>query len=175
LSIQNAPRTFNEQFENIVRRFPDRIAFRLKTPKGYTTVSYGEAYHQARSVAQGLLALELPHRSRVAILSENRPEWVVAYLGIYLSGMVAVPLDTQISPAEWRLLLDDAEAHTVFAGPAVQFHSIQSRRIMMRGRSLPDSSTGLPGFPIRRRSLRLSLPISSPSSTRQGQQARPKG
>jgi long-chain acyl-CoA synthetase len=132
LSIQNAPRTFNEQFENIVRRFPDRIAFRLKTPKGYTTVSYGEAYHQARSVAQGLLALELPHRSRVAILSENRPEWVVAYLGIYLSGMVAVPLDTQISPAEWRLLLDDAEAHTVFVSglllPKLQEASANLRR-----------------------------------------------
>ena len=97
--MPNAPRTFNEQFENIVRRFPDRTAFRLKTPQGYSTVSYRDAHSQARSVASGLLALDLKRGSRVAILSENRPEWVVAYLGIYLSGMVAVPLDTQISPA----------------------------------------------------------------------------
>ncbi len=110
----NAPRTFNEQFENVVRRFPDRIAFRLKTPHGYPTVPYREAYRQARSVALGLLAMDLKRGSRVGILSENRPEWVVAYLGIYLSGMIAVPLDTQISPAEWRRLLDDAEAHIVF-------------------------------------------------------------
>jgi long-chain acyl-CoA synthetase len=114
LSVQQAPRTFNERFETVARRFPDRIAFRLKTPKGYTTVSYHEAYMQARAVAQGLLALELKPGSRVGILSENRPEWVVAYLGSYLSGMVAVPLDAQISPAEWRRLLDDAEAHTIF-------------------------------------------------------------
>ncbi|MBP1623806.1 MAG: AMP-dependent synthetase and ligase, partial [Acidobacteria bacterium] len=112
--MQNAPRTFNEQFENIVRRFPDRIAFRLKTPQGYPTVPYREAYRQARAVATGLLALGLKCGNRVAILSENRPEWVVTYLGIYLSGMIAVPLDTQISSAEWRRLMDDAEAHTVF-------------------------------------------------------------
>ncbi len=112
--MPNAPRTFNEQFENIVRRFPDRTAFRLKTPQGYPTVSYRDAHSQARSVASGLLALDLKRGSRVAILSENRPEWVVAYLGIYLSGMVAVPLDTQISPAEWRRLLDDSQTHIVF-------------------------------------------------------------
>ena len=112
--MPNAPRTFTEQFENIVRRFPDRTAFRLKTLQGYSTVSYGDAYRQARSVALGLIALDLKRGSRVAILSENRPEWVVAYLGIYLSGMVAVPLDTQISPAEWRRLLDDSQVHIVF-------------------------------------------------------------
>ncbi len=53
------PRTFNEQFETVVRRFPDRVAFRLKTPDGYTTVPYHEAYRQARLVAQGLIALDL--------------------------------------------------------------------------------------------------------------------
>lgn len=114
MSPQSTPQTFNEQFEKTVRRFPERIAFRQKTPQGYPTVSYREAYRRARNVGIGLLALGLKPGDRVAILSENRPEWVVAYLGIYLSGLVAVPLDTQISPAEWRRLLDDAEARTVF-------------------------------------------------------------
>jgi long-chain acyl-CoA synthetase len=109
------PLTFNQQFEEIVRHFPDRTAFRLKTPQGYPTVSYREAYRQAKGVALGLLASGLKHGSRVAILSENRPEWVVAYLGIYISGMTAVPLDTQISPAEWRRLIDDSEAPVIFA------------------------------------------------------------
>ena len=114
MDTHNAPATFNQQFEAIVRRFPDRTAFRLKTPHGYTTVSYREAYRQAMGVALGLLALGLKSGSRVAILSENRPEWVVAYLGAYLSGMIAVPLDTQLSPQEWRRLLDDSEAQTAF-------------------------------------------------------------
>ena len=62
-----------------------------------------------------MLAMGLKQGSRVAILSENRPEWVVAYIGTYLAGMIAVPLDTQISPSEWRRLLDDSETQIVFA------------------------------------------------------------
>jgi long-chain acyl-CoA synthetase len=111
---QAPPQTFNQKFEEIARRFPDRVAFRLKTPQGYTTVPYREAYRQSAAVARALIAMNLTRGSRVAILSENRPEWVVAYLGSYLSGMIAVPLDAQLSPAEWRRLLDDSETQTVF-------------------------------------------------------------
>jgi long-chain acyl-CoA synthetase len=111
---QTSPQTFNQKFEEIARRFPGRTAFRLKTPQGYTTVTYSEAHHQSTGVALALHAMGLTRGSRVAILSENRPEWVVAYLGSYLAGMVAVPLDTQISPSEWRHLLDDSETQTVF-------------------------------------------------------------
>ncbi len=108
------PQTFNQQFEEIVRRFPGRTAFRQKTPQGYPTTSYLETYRQVRGVASGLLALGFKPGSRVSILSENRPEWVVAYLGIYMAGMIAVPLDAQISPAEWRLLIDDSESYLIF-------------------------------------------------------------
>jgi long-chain acyl-CoA synthetase len=111
---QTPPQTFNQKFEEIARRFPDRVAFRLKTPLGYTTIPYHEAFRQSRMIATGLLALGLNRGSRVAILSENRPEWVVAYLGSYLAGMIAVPLDTQISPSEWRRLLDDSETQVIF-------------------------------------------------------------
>jgi long-chain acyl-CoA synthetase len=108
------PETFNRQLEEVVRRVPERIAFRLKTPTGYSDISYGEAYRQAKGIAVGLLLSGLKHGSRVAILSENRPEWVIAYLGAYLSGMIAVPLDTQLSPSEWRTLIDDSEAQVIF-------------------------------------------------------------
>ncbi|MFH1010298.1 MAG: AMP-binding protein, partial [bacterium] len=114
IALNPPPKTINQRFEEIVCRFPDRVAFRLKTPEGYPTVSYRDAYRQSKGVALGLVAMGLQRGTRVAILSENRPEWVVAYLGIYLAGMIAVPLDTQISPSEWRRLLDDSEAETVF-------------------------------------------------------------
>ncbi|HYK88025.1 MAG TPA: AMP-binding protein, partial [Acidobacteriota bacterium] len=107
--------TFNRRFEEIAGRFPDRIAFRLKTPAGYRTFTYREAHLQSHAVAAGLLGLGLQKGARIAILSENRPEWVIAYLGIFLSGGTVVPLDPQISPQEWRRLLDDSESQMVFA------------------------------------------------------------
>jgi long-chain acyl-CoA synthetase len=114
MNQHSLPETFTRQFEAVVHRVPERIAFRLKTPQGYTSVSYREAYHQAKGAALGLLASGLKPGSRIAILSENRPEWVIAYLGAYLSGMIAVPLDAQISPAEWRTLIEDSESQAVF-------------------------------------------------------------
>jgi long-chain acyl-CoA synthetase len=111
--------TFNEKFAEIFQRYPDRIAFRLKTPEGFRTYTYRSTYDQSRGVARGLLARGLSRGARVAVLSENRPEWVVAYLGIYLAGSIVVPLDTQISPAEWRCLIDDSESLTVFVSGAL--------------------------------------------------------
>ncbi len=106
--------TFSRQFESNARKSPERIAFRVKTARGYREVSYGEVCRQSRLVATGLIAMGLQARARVAIVSENRPEWVIACIGIYMAGATVVPLDAQISEAEWRRLLDDSESHTVF-------------------------------------------------------------
>ncbi len=106
--------TYNQLFEQAARRFPQRIAFRIKTADGYQATTYDEVRRQARAVANGLLAMGLHPGARVAILSENRPEWVFAYLGIFLAGCTAVPLDSQISAGEWRKLLNDSESQTVF-------------------------------------------------------------
>ncbi len=106
---------YTEHFEEVAARFSGRIAFRLKTPDGYRTMSYAEVRRQVLGVARGLVALGLKRGARVAVLSENRPEWVIAYLGAYFAGLTAVPLDPQISPAEWRRLLEDSESQAVFA------------------------------------------------------------
>jgi long-chain acyl-CoA synthetase len=106
--------TFIERFEEVSRRSPDRIAVRLKTPTGYRQLTYAELHRQVRGVALALAAQGLQQQERVAILSENRPEWVVCYLGIFQAGATVVPLDPQISPAEWRRLLDDSEAKSIF-------------------------------------------------------------
>jgi len=106
--------TFTRHFAAVVNRAPERTAFKLKTPDGYTSVSYGEAYRSIRGTALGLLMLGIGRGERIAILSENRPEWAIAYLGSYFAGTVAVPLDTQISPEEWRRLIDDSESKVVF-------------------------------------------------------------
>ncbi len=106
--------TYDLRFEEIVQRGPDRIAIKHKTPAGYRHTTYAELHRLVHGVALGLSARGLPPQGRVAILSENRPEWAVAYLGICAAGGIAVPLDPQISPAEWLRLLEDAEVHALF-------------------------------------------------------------
>ncbi|MCL2878445.1 MAG: AMP-binding protein, partial [Acidobacteria bacterium] len=106
--------TYTGHFATVVSRAPERTAFQLKTPDGYTSISYGEAYRRIRGTALGLHMLGIRRGERVAILSENRPEWAIAYLGSFFAGTVAVPIDTLISPEEWLRLIDDSGTRAVF-------------------------------------------------------------
>ncbi len=110
--------SYPERFSQVARGFPNRVAVRHKTPSGYTQITYSELFRQVQGVARALVARGLQRQERAAILSENRPEWVISYLGVYLAGGIAVPLDPQISSGEWRRLLDDSEAKVIFvSGP----------------------------------------------------------
>ncbi len=101
-------------FEQAVGRFAEKTAFGWKTAGGYRTLSYGEVGRQVRGVAQGLLGMGLERGTRAAVLSENRPEWFIAYMGIVRAGGIVVPLDAQLSPAEWRNLIEDSECRLTF-------------------------------------------------------------
>src|SRR5262245_33503376 len=66
--------------------------FRSRT---YTYEEVGRAAHgfAARLASQGLV-----RGDKVIFFSENRPEWVMAFWGCLLSGIVAVPIDYRTSP-----------------------------------------------------------------------------
>jgi len=50
----------------------------------------------------------------VAIYSENRPEWLMAYFGIVYNGVWAVPLDSKLTDLEVKNLIIDCKARTIF-------------------------------------------------------------
>jgi len=105
---------YRRRLEEVTARRPDRIAFSTRTPAGYVDLTYGEALRRIRELAGALIAMGLERGMRAAVLSENRPEWVLAYLAIHFAGGVVVPLDAQISPAEWVNLLKDSGSRFVF-------------------------------------------------------------
>jgi len=106
--------TYNRLFFEASHLFPGRVAFRTRTPEGYRETTHAEVWRNASGVALGILGMGFHPGDRMAILSENRAEWVFAYLGIFIAGGTAVPLDAQISPSEWRRLLDDSESKAIF-------------------------------------------------------------
>jgi long-chain acyl-CoA synthetase len=63
----------------------------------YNTVSFGEFGRRIRQFAALLYSLGLKGGDRVMLLSENRPEWAMAYFGTALAGMVMVPVLTEFS------------------------------------------------------------------------------
>ncbi|HEU5394390.1 MAG TPA: AMP-binding protein [Candidatus Methylomirabilis sp.] len=80
--------------------FGDALAMQAKGEAGYVRLTYRELAARAAATARGLVALGLKPGDRAVLLSENRPEWGVAYLAITGAGGTAVPLDPHLSDAE---------------------------------------------------------------------------
>ena len=104
-----------QRFEAVARERPDRLALQIKDGADYRRLTFGEVARQARAAAGALIRAGLAPGDRVALLSDNRPEWAVAYLGLSAAGGVAVPLDVQLSDAEVANVLRHAECRMAIA------------------------------------------------------------
>jgi long-chain acyl-CoA synthetase len=94
-------------------RFPDNAAFHYYAD-GRETLSYRAFLADSDALASYLLKIGLEPGGRVAIISENRPEWCCAYLSVVRAGGVAVPIDAQLGKEELGNLLGDSESRIVF-------------------------------------------------------------
>jgi long-chain acyl-CoA synthetase len=90
---------------------PDRlsgIALQSRRPDGWWRLSYGELRDWVRSLGTALLAAGVRPGDRVAVISENRSEWVISYLAVTCVGSVIVPLDVLLKAEELASVLKAA-------------------------------------------------------------------
>ena len=76
--------------------------------------TYGEITAKVKQVSDYLIEQGLQEGDRVAILSESRPEWVVAFLVAVRCAAVIVPLDAKLTQGELGAILTDAEPRLIF-------------------------------------------------------------
>ena len=67
-----------------------------------------------RNVALGLAALGIKPGDRIALLSENRPEWSIADLAILSLGAINVPIYTTQAVDQIRYILTDSGTRAIF-------------------------------------------------------------
>src|SRR3954463_3782434 len=84
-------RTINDLFFRVVDRDYDHVML-FKQADKWVPVSSRELYRDAVGVARTLSEWGIRKGDRVAILSENRPEWPTAEFGALLLGAVVVPI-----------------------------------------------------------------------------------
>jgi long-chain acyl-CoA synthetase len=116
------PGTLVDLFLRTVERFGSAPAFRRFTGEGDATAdtSYTEALEIVRAVSGGLRALGVRPGDRVAILSENRPEWALADYGCLLSRVADVPVYNTLIPSQVAYILENSGAKLVFAADGEQ-------------------------------------------------------
>ncbi len=105
--------TFDSSFRESVRKFPDNIALRYYQDEIWEHITYSELNNAVTIIEHGLLGIGIESGSKVAIMCENRPEWVVSYLAIITTGAIAVPIDAILGEDETAHILKHSEARTI--------------------------------------------------------------
>jgi len=89
-------------------------ALNLKREGQWLRIPGADIMRRVRAVALGLSALGVRRGDRVALLSENRPDWSVTDLAILGLGAVNVPIYTTQAPDQVRYILEDSGARVLF-------------------------------------------------------------
>ncbi|MDD5427695.1 MAG: AMP-binding protein [Candidatus Omnitrophica bacterium] len=107
--------TIRDVLEAINKKYGNKTALRIKNEDGsFREISYLRLGRRAVSISSALMNLGVDKGDRVAILSENRPEWAAAYFGIISCGAVILPVDVKLTDNEIKFILNDSEAKCIF-------------------------------------------------------------
>lgn len=104
--------------EHQLREYPQECALAAKENGQWKKYSTAEFKEKVDLVSYALLHLGIKKGDKVAIISNNRPEWNFADLGILQAGAINVPIYPTISDHDLHFILMDAEVRMVFVSSA---------------------------------------------------------
>jgi long-chain acyl-CoA synthetase len=123
-----APGTLNQLFFDAADRFKKPNALQYRKDGTYRSISHAQILERVRRVARGLSSLGIRRGDRVAILSENRPEWAIADFACLTGGMTDVPIYPTLPADQIAYILKDSGATAIFVSNHVQADKIRQIR-----------------------------------------------
>lgn len=114
--MQDPAMTIRALLDNTVSNFPAAVAMRFRQDGAWVTRTYAEWYARVRQVAEVAGRLNMvPGRDHVALILDNRPEWLDIYAALAGAGITVVPIDPKLRAPECAFILGNADAVAVFA------------------------------------------------------------
>jgi len=108
------PGTLTELFFEALDKFHRDDAYQVKRDGRYQPISHATVLERVRRLALGLQELGLARGDRIAILSENRPEWAFADWACLSLGMADVPVYPTLPAAQITHILVNSGAAAIF-------------------------------------------------------------
>ena len=84
--------TFPKLLAGLAERWPDRVALQEKRYGIWQPITWAEYHARVRRFAQGLAGMGFERGEVLAILGDNRPEWLIAELAAQSLGGMSVGL-----------------------------------------------------------------------------------
>ena len=121
------PGTLNELFYSaLARDLPDALKF--KRDGVWHSISHRELGERVRHAARGLQMLGASPGDRIALLSENRPEWAIADFACLTARLVDVPVYPTLPADQAVHVLRDSGSIAIFVSTIAQARKIESIR-----------------------------------------------
>jgi long-chain acyl-CoA synthetase len=120
--------TINALFFDAVERFDQADALNTKVRGAWEPMSHRTIMERVRRTALGLADMGIVAQERVAILSENRPEWLIADYACICSAITDVPIYPTLPAEQLPYLLNDSGARAIFVSTADQAKKVASIR-----------------------------------------------
>ncbi|TGN08240.1 AMP-dependent synthetase/ligase [Leptospira ilyithenensis] len=109
------PANLPELFQQSAEKFGNRPAFFSKDEtKNYKPTTFKEVYDLGLNLAEALIDLGVQARENIALIADNRLEWIVSDYGILIAGAADVPRGTDVTDSEIVYILNHCEAKVVF-------------------------------------------------------------
>ena len=112
--------TLNTLFQTTAQKYAAKTALRYKDGKTFSDISYGDLAGRVQMVASGLAALGLTKGDRMALSSENCPEWVVCDLAALSLGAIVVPIYPTLPAPQVAYICRNSGAKILVVGDAKQ-------------------------------------------------------
>ncbi|MCA9529496.1 MAG: long-chain fatty acid--CoA ligase [Myxococcales bacterium] len=107
-------RDLGEIFEASTKQHADRPLFGTKQAGQWLWLSYGEFRDQVERARAALAGLGVQKGDRVAVISDNRPEWAVGAYACYGLAAAYVPMYEAQRDKDWQFILDNCGAKVLF-------------------------------------------------------------
>ena len=103
-------------FLNWEKNIPNRLFLKQPLKGQIKERTYQSSGEEIRRIAAGLKSLGLPEKSKIAILSKNCAEWIMADLAIMMAGYISVPIYPTLDAGTIRVVLEHSESKVIFIG-----------------------------------------------------------
>ncbi len=120
-------KTVNDVLFSILDRHSPRVMMQREAID-WVSISSDELYRNVGGVARTLQSWGVSKLDRVAILSENRPEWAIADFATLLLGAVTVPIYSTLTGQQTAYLLQDSGARVIFVSTQKQLDKVLAIR-----------------------------------------------
>jgi long-chain acyl-CoA synthetase len=127
-----AVRTLSDLFYESVDTYRKPDHLKHKVEGQWRGISSDEFRRAVEETSLGLRELGVEKGDRVALLSENRPEWAIVDLATLTAAAVDVPIYATLTSAQALYILNDSEAKVCVVSTAAQLRKVSEVRAQAR-------------------------------------------